>query len=208
MAKKKYYVVWEGFKRGIFDSWASCETQVKGFAGARFKSFPTLAEAEKAFEQGFSAAFSEKKKSNAAKANEAYHAAQKPSLTVDAACSGNPGDLEYRGVIFPEKIEIFHQGVFPEGTVNIGEFLALVHGLAYLKQKELNWAIYSDSKTAIAWIRNKKVKTTLQKTPKNQKLFELIDRAIIWLENNEYETEILKWKTQEWGEIPADFGRK
>ena len=43
---------------------------------------------------------------------------------------------------------------------------------------------------------------------KNKGLFELIDRALVWLKENTYTTTIVKWETKAWGEIPADFGRK
>ena len=130
------------------------------------------------------------------------------SLSVDAACSGNPGDMEYRGVYTKTGEQVFHQGPFPDGTNNIGEFLALVHGLALLKQKNLSMPIYTDSKTAMAWVRKKKAKTELERNSRNEHLFELIARAEKWLNENEYSTEIMKWHTEAWGEIPADFGRK
>ena len=130
------------------------------------------------------------------------------SLSVDAACSGNPGIMEYRGVYSKTGEEIFHQGPFKYGTNNIGEFLALVHGLAFLKQKNSPLPIYTDSKTAIAWVRLKKAKTKLEKKESNAVLFELVARAEIWLQNNKFTTPIIKWETSVWGEIPADFGRK
>jgi ribonuclease HI len=46
---KKYYVGWQGRQTGIFNSWDQCQAQVVKFADAKFKSFPTLAEAEAAF---------------------------------------------------------------------------------------------------------------------------------------------------------------
>ena len=131
------------------------------------------------------------------------------SLSVDAACSGNPGQMEYQGVYTKTKDPIFHQGPFPEGTNNVGEFLAIVHGLAYLKKEgRLTTPIYSDSKTAQAWVRNRKAKTNLAQTPRNKPIFDLIDRAEKWLQTNTYQNPILKWDTENWGEIPADFGRK
>jgi ribonuclease HI len=130
------------------------------------------------------------------------------SMSVDAACSGNPGIMEYRGVYSKTREEIFHQGPFKEGTNNIGEFLALVHGLAFLKQKNSPLPIYTDSKTALAWVKSKKAKTKLKKNVVNSELFDLIARAEIWLQNNKYTTQIMKWETSVWGEIPADFGRK
>ena len=94
------------------------------------------------------------------------------------------------------------------GTNNIGEFLAIVHGLALLKQKGFDMPIYSDSVNAINWIKQKKCKTKLPRDAKTEELFCLIERAEKWLRENTYTTRILKWETKQWGEIPADFGRK
>jgi len=117
--------------------------------------------------------------------------------------------MEYRGVATVSGTEIFKMGPFDNGTNNVGEFLALVHALAYLKKLDKeDVKIYSDSRTAMAWVRNKKVKTTLKKTPENEAIFVLMDRALKWLNSNTYKTKILKWDTDTWGEIPADFGRK
>ena len=129
------------------------------------------------------------------------------SLAVDAACSGNPGAMEYRGVHVASRQEIFHFGPM-YGTNNIGEFLAIVHGLALLKQKGFDMPIYSDSVNAINWIKQKKCKTKLPRDAKTEELFHLIERAEKWLRENTYTTRILKWETKQWGEIPADFGRK
>ena len=126
----------------------------------------------------------------------------------DAACSGNPGDMEYRGVYTATGQEIFHIGPLKEGTNNVGEFLALVHGLALLQQKGSDLPIYSDSRNAISWVKKKKCKTLLARKPINEPIFDLIERAEKWLNTHTYTTQILKWETSVWGEIPADFGRK
>ncbi len=126
---------------------------------------------------------------------------------VDAACSGNPGPMEYQCVHIPSNKQVFHFGPI-EGTNNIGEFLAIVHALALQKQKGLSVTIYSDSKTAQTWVRNKKAKTTLKKTAKTAYALELVARAEKWLKENAIQVPVLKWNTEEWGEIPADFGRK
>lgn len=131
-----------------------------------------------------------------------------PALAVDAACSGNPGMMEFRGVIADTGTEVFHRGPFAEGTNNIGEFLAIVLGLAYLKSHGLPWVLYSDSRTALAWLKKKHAQTKLECTPANQPLFEMLHKAERWLAENSYSTVVLKWDTEEWGEIPADFGRK
>ncbi|WP_235299145.1 ribonuclease H1 domain-containing protein [Portibacter marinus] len=209
MAKKsKYYVVWQGNEPGIYKTWAECQAQIKGYPGAKYKAFKSEAEARAAFKDDY---FNHTTSSGVKK--------KKPSIidigipkntwSVDAACSGNPGLMEYRGVLTDTGEEIFRQGPFKKGTNNIGEFLALVHALALLKKMgDRNRIIYSDSRTAMAWVRNKKVKTNLQKDKDNEVIFQLIDRALSWLHQNHYQNTILKWETKEWGEIPADFGRK
>ncbi len=208
--KNKYFVVWEGKEPGIYKSWEECKNQVHGFEGALYKGFTTETEAREAF---LSPAWnyigknaSEKKTSPELIQKVGFP--NKDSICVDAACSGNPGDMEYRGVYTKTGEEIFHQGPFPEGTNNVGEFLALVHGLALLKQKNSNLPVYSDSKTAISWVKARKHKSKLEPTKNNARIFELLDRAEKWLAQNEFSNQIIKWETEVWGEIPADFGRK
>jgi ribonuclease HI len=130
------------------------------------------------------------------------------SIAVDAASSGNPGIVEYRGVDTQTKKTLFHKGPFQKGTNNVGEFLALVHGLAYLKKIKSQRLLYTDSKTAMSWVLKKKCNTKLKSSLENQPLFELIQRAEQWLKSNTFSTKIVKWETKSWGEIPADFGRK
>ncbi|WP_455586442.1 ribonuclease H1 domain-containing protein [Bacteroides sp.] len=211
MGKQKFYVVWEGVSPGIYTSWTECQLQIKGYEGAKFKSFNTSEEAEQAFQSspyayiGRNASKAESKRKASSETLPA--AVIENSLAVDAACSGNPGPMEYRGVHVASRQEIFHFGPM-KGTNNIGEFLALVHGLALLKQKGFDMPVYSDSVNAISWVRQKKCKTKLPRTEETEQLFLLIERAEKWLKENKYSTQILKWETKEWGEIPADFGRK
>ena len=210
-SKKKYYVVWEGNETGVFDSWAACQTQIKGYPGARYKSFKSKELAEEAYYGNSSDYIGKNVKKDTSLTPEQLKLIGEPileSIAVDAACSGNPGVLEYQGVDTKSGIRFFHQGPFPQGTVNLGEFLALVHGLAYLKQKGSNIPIYSDSRTAMAWVRDKQVRTSLQRNNTNRQLFALVDRGLAWIKNNTYSNKILKWETAAWGEIPADFGRK
>lgn len=209
MAKSsKFYVVWVGRNPGVYTSWEETRAQIDGFPDARYKSFPSMAEANSAFKQGApTPAYMQNKKSTTKKSSSGP--IQPNSISVDAACSGNPGLMEYQGVETISKKPIFHLGPFRDGTNNIGEFLAIVHGLALLKKKNReDVIIYTDSVTAIGWVKKKKANTKLEQTPHNKELFELIDRAEAWLKNNTYKTQILKWDTNNWGEIPADFGRK
>lgn len=133
------------------------------------------------------------------------------ALAVDAACSGNPGDMEYRGVQAWDGKEVFRKGPFAHGTNNIGEFLALVHALAYLNSlggKYKETPIYTDSQTAMAWVRKKKANTKIEVNAKNRDWIDMVARAEDWLRTHSYKNPILKWDTATLGEIPADFGRK
>lgn len=208
MSKKpKFYVVWEGRQPGVYTSWAECKQQIDGYKGARYKSFATQEEAVEAYRKGPESVPATPKQKKA-KAEFNQTGVIWDSIAVDAACSGNPGDMEYRGVETGTGKEIFRKGPFFNGTNNIGEFLAIVHALALLKGKQDKLPIYTDSGTAMAWIRKKKANTKLPRERKTATIFNLIDRAEKWLANNNYSNPIIKWNTKGWGEIPADFGRK
>ena len=209
--KKKYYTVWKGHHTGVFESWDDCKAQIKDFQGAQYKSFDTFESAKKALKGNYKDYIGKAKKFNSELSEEQLKKIGQPnynSISVDAASSGNPGKMEYRGVDTKTKKQLFIQGPFEEGTNNIGEFLALVHGLAYLKQRNSNRIIYTDSRTALSWVKKKNCNTKLKRSEKNKDIFELVDRAIKWLKTNSYTTTIVKWETKAWGEIPADFGRK
>lgn len=213
----KFYAVWQGNPPGLYTSWADCQKAINGISGAQYKSYPTREQAQRALDGSYKAAVEAgKRQSPRSRGKSELSPAElkrigEPnlySIAVDAASSGNPGRMEYQGVDTQTGKLLFHQGPFAQGTNNVGEFLALVHGLAYLKKEGSDRAIYSDSRIAIGWVRKKKCGTKLAPHSSNKILFELIARAESWLRSNTYSTSILKWETKAWGEIPADFGRK
>ncbi|XCF06387.1 ribonuclease H family protein [Tamlana crocina] len=209
--KKKYYTVWKGHKTGVFEKWDDCKAQITNFEGAQYKSFPTFDAAKAALKGNYFDYVGKNKSFKSELSAEQLKKIGQPnynSISVDAASSGNPGKMEYRGVDTKTKKQLFIQGPFEEGTNNIGEFLAIVHGLALLKKNKSNRIIYTDSRTAISWVKKKTCNTKLERNAKNKALFELVDRAVDWLKKNSYSTVIVKWETKAWGEIPADFGRK
>ncbi|NJN94894.1 MAG: ribonuclease H [Anaerolineales bacterium] len=203
MAKTKFYVVWTGRKPGIYRTWDECAAQVNGFPGAKYKSFESEKEARAAFQQVWQ-----------------QHIGIKPtpadlppevirdSIAVDAACDGSPGNLEYRGVQTGTGTEVFHIGPLKNGTNNLGEFLAIVHALAWLKQAGKSSPIYSDSRIARNWVKEKTVRSKLPRTEQTADVWQRVDHALQWLETNTYPNAILEWKTEAWGENRADFGRK
>lgn len=217
--KEKYYVVWEGAEPGIYTSWKECQERVIGQKGARFKAYPTMEEARRAFmlegsglsDEDRQKALKEIKKETASPEPAAQRTLPSEvnpmALAVDAACSGNPGQMEYRGVYLGTGQVIFHYGPIL-GTNNIGEFLAIVHALALEDQKKTNLPIYSDSVNAIKWVRMKKCRTTLKADETTSTAWDMIQRAEKWLQTHEITVPIIKWETSRWGEIPADFGRK
>ncbi len=205
MRKQKFYVVWAGRKKGIYASWEECESQVKGFDGAQYKAFESREAAKIAYKGKY-----EDFKGKVQPVRQwlfTPNPPMLPSISVDAACSGSPGPLEYRGVNTETGEQVFRAGPFPGGTNNTGEFLAIVRGMEWLARHKLDWVIYSDSDTAVAWIRARKCNTKLARTAQNSMLFQLIARAEESLKNFK-SFRIMKWDTQAWGENPADFGRK
>lgn len=204
MAKGRFYVVWNGATPGIYTSWEECQQQIAGVKQALYKSFATRDEAERAYASSpYEYIGASKKSETAAPPPQVIRGA----LAVDAACSGNPGQMEYRGVYIATGEQIFHFGPM-YGTNNIGEFLAIVHGLALLEKQGNPMPIYSDSHNALLWVKQKRCKTKLPRDGKSAELFALIDRAEKWLQTHQYKNKLIKWETSQWGEIPADFGRK
>lgn len=210
--KNKFYTVWSGRQIGVFASWDECRLQVEGFPGAKYKGFPTRESAESAFKLGPDTDSVETRHGTSLSNWQSLpEGAPKPntiSIAVDAACSGNPGKMEYRGVFVDTGTELFKSPVFEGGTNNIGEFLAIVHCLAWQQKNKLNYPIYSDSVNGQKWVSEGLCRTKLVQNEKNKYLFEVIRRAEKWLHDNTFRVPIHKWRTELWGEIPADFGRK
>ena len=175
MSKQKFYVVWKGNNPGVYQSWEKCQNEIKNVNGALFKSFSNLEEAKKAYDQGY-----EEYKQSLDYKN-VLDGPELNSISVDAASSGNPGLMEYQGVDTNTKEILFKMGPFNNATNNIGEFLALVHGIAILEKKSEKKIIYSDSITAMSWVRKKHCQTKLKRNEENEEVFVLVERAIKWL---------------------------
>lgn len=174
-----------------------------GYQGARYKSFKHKIDAQQAFEAGPDGAFSGLSKPTVTVPDTVLN-----SVSVDAACSGNPGIVEYQGVYTDTQTVIFHRKIDGFGTNNLGEFLAIIHAIQWLDDQQLSLPIYTDSGTAMAWMRRRSVTTTLQKHPKTTPILNDVAIAIQWLHEFKGTYELNKWDTNAWGEIPADFGRK
>lgn len=216
MAKQKYYVVWVGRKPGIYTSWADCQEQINKFDDARFKSYETKAAAELAYKEGWKKHWGSGKPAASTtgrfKPNSSHVETSEEidynSISVDVGTSGNPGPVEYKGVDTQTGEVIFSKGPVQKGTNNLGEFLAIVHGLAYLQKIGSNKTVYSDSVNALKWVKQKAVSSTLVRDESTKEIWDLVDRAVHWLKTNTYTNKVLKWQTKQWGEIKADYGRK
>jgi ribonuclease HI len=208
--KPKFYVVWQGHQPGVYDSWDDAKAQTDGFAKPLFKSFDTKPAALKAFKEKPHAHIGQGGKPIAKQVKLAELVGNPilDSLVVDAAWNTATGDMEYQGIYLATQQKLFLKGPYSDGTNNIGEFLAIVHALALLHQKGSNIPVYSDSRTAISWVKKKKANTKLEETTRNAELFELLNRAENWLQTHAFANPVLKWETTVWGENPADFGRK
>jgi ribonuclease HI len=209
----KYYVVWVGVEPGVYDSWEEAQEQVANYPGAKYKSFRYQDEAIAAYRNqsdenlDILVSLAEREKPRIVDYS-AFPEIDLTAMAVDASCLGNPGRMEYQGVDVATGEKIFRIGPFDDATNNIGEYLALVHALAMTHKQGIARTIYSDSRTAMAWVRNRRANTKLAPTARNAKVIELIRRADLWLQTHTWNNRIIKWETEIWGEIPADFGRK
>ena len=206
--KQKFYTVWEGRKKGVYDSWDDCKKQVDGVAGAKYKAFESKSEAEKALGENYWKHTQKTEQRQLKISKSAFPPPNIESVVVDAAWNSVKKDMEYQGFYLKTKERLFHKGPFSQATNNIGEFLAIVHALAHLKKHNSALPIYSDSRTAISWVKNKRANTKLEESAGNEEVFDLLERAVKWLQENTYPNKVLKWETDYWGENPADFGRK
>lgn len=216
----KFYTVFKGRVPGVYDDWGDALEQIEGYQDASYRGYATASEASEAYRR-FTA------KEDASDLGKFLSRASSRILpkpgqpdymtipevdlhawAVDASCLGNPGRMEYQGVELMTGRTLFRIGPFEDATNNIGEFLAIVHAMALMTQKGEYHNIYSDSVSGMAWVRTHKVKTQLKPTDRNGKVFELMARAVTWLNTHQFPAKVLKWQTERWGEIPADFGRK
>lgn len=214
MAKSKFYVVFKGLQPGIYDSWEECKAQIEGFSGADYRAYDNSVDATLAFrkrmdieETQFYTFLTQHQET---KPNfSAFPEIKLNAIAVDAACNKNPGgDVEYQGVLVGTGERLFHVGPYPGGSNNIGEYIGIVHALGYLAQKgDITTPIYTDSRTALAWIRNRHSRTSVQ-IPPTSPLAHILQRADYWIATHSWQNPIYKWETEKWGEIPADFGRK
>lgn len=210
---QKTYVVFTGITPGIYDTWDECKANVNGFPGASFASFSTRLEAQQAFGVGDLKKWKEGGETVRCDAwKYILPIKDGPCLTVDAACSGSPGVMEFQGVLLPSKAIAFHHGPYKNATNNIGEFLAIVTGFKWLFARSLDMLIYSDSACAISWITHGgKCNTTMEpenQSPETRQAIEEAERFMRGPTAPKYIKMLRKWETKDWGEIPADFGRK
>lgn len=191
-----FYVVWVGRYPGVYSSWEECEAQVKGFPGARFRSFGDRATALSAFASNEDLF-----------AVDADRGPQPESCAVGTFKSNHNSDIGYIGVATGTGDKLFQVSTLPNSTNNIGAFLAVCHALAFCAERGLETPIYSDSQTALAWIRHRKCGSALTRTAANLKTFDLVNRAERWLASHDWRNSVLQWNTKAWGPIPANFKR-
>ena len=214
----KYYVVFKGHYPGVYDNWEEVKIQTTGFPGALFKGYATSEEASQAYRNYTGTEDRDElfrlistvamAPSSGEKNFQDNPEIDHDAWAVDASCLGNPGKMEYRGVDLSTGNVIFQMGPFEDATNNIGEYLALVHAMALMAKKGEYHNIYTDSRTALSWYTKRKVNTRLKQTPRNAKIFELLARASVWVNTQNFPAKVMKWQTERWGEIPADYGRK
>lgn len=209
----KYYVVIAGRVPGIYETWAECEAQTKGFKGAKFKSYPNKNDAEMAFQKGQlmnTQPPQKKAKTTVAKEPASFDDLPKNAISVDVGTHGNPGPTEYRIVDIHSRKELYRSGVFKKGTNNLGELLGLLHAVKYASEQPEPPVVFTDSKTAMSWFSKKQYSTTIERNTQTATLFDQIEKGFEFMRQNQkaQQVRICKWDKTKYGEIPADFNRK
>lgn len=158
---KKFYVVWQGRETGIFTDWNTCKKQVDAFAGARYKSFKTRAEAQAAFAGSAAPKSSSLVKKKSTKqtvktytADEIAAMALDTKIFTDGGCEPNPGNAGSGIAVYRNNLidELWYGLYEPHGTNNTAELHAL-HQALIMAESEADLgrsvAIFCDSKYSI-----------------------------------------------------------
>jgi ribonuclease HI len=202
----KWYVVWYGRVPGVYETWEACQAHIHNVRGAKYKSFLTYEAAVEAYAEGHEQHIGKRRKqSNIVLDAPPYIV---PSLCVDVGTYGNPGRVMYRGVATHTGLVVFESPPIPYGTNNLGEFVAIVHGLAYIEKNGLDMPVYTDSVNARNWVRRREVRSTLERDTRAITMWTLVDRALQWLYTHRDHATVLQWDTKAWGQIKADYDRK
>jgi len=157
---RKFYVVWSGRQTGVFADWATAQRAIDKYAGARFKSFPTRAEAEQAFARGHASAPSKTPSEEKRSKQSPIHPHQfDVTIYCDGACEPNPGNAGSGIVVYRagNLAQLWYGLYNPMGTNNSAELNALYHALrmAEAEIKSSNAVeVCSDSAYSINCIRS------------------------------------------------------
>lgn len=124
-------------------------------------------------------------------------------IATDGAHSTRERLTRFRAVDLSSGKELFREST-GNWTNNVGEFLGIVAAVKYIiEHPDMPRVIYSDSKTAITWYRDRR-------TASSRHCPALL-KAEIFLKVMEEKTRDIRveyWDNRLWGENPADFGNK
>lgn len=124
-------------------------------------------------------------------------------IATDAAHSSSNKLTHYWGIELQSGDELFIENIGNQ-TVNIAEFLAVVHAAKFIIETDYNpKIIYTDSITALTWFKNKQTAS--------RKRYVELKKAELFLKIMSFQVgqiEVRHWNNRSWGEIPADFGNK
>ncbi len=166
---KKFYVVWAGREPGIYTDWPSAQKQVIKFAGAKYKSFTSKAEAEAAYASGATnpgnkSAAKTTSSRTASRTNQGNNLSAPPIKTdvviyCDGGCDPNPGKAGSGVALYHnDRLTQLWYGIYnPQGTNNSAELNALYFSLQLAQhaiKQGLSAQIMCDSMYSIQCIRD------------------------------------------------------
>jgi len=160
MAPKKYYAIASGRKPGIYTNWPAAQAQVAGYPGAKFKGFPTRAEAEAWMKKPTYSPSAVKNKSSTGPSI-ADTSPKKGEVTIytDGGARYNPGPGGYGIVQIYRGDRKELSGGFQLTTNNRMELMACIVALRELEHRDKPVTLYSDSSYVVngivkGWAKN------------------------------------------------------
>ncbi|MBA35375.1 MAG: ribonuclease HI [Oleispira sp.] len=161
---KKFYVIWVGREPGIYTDWPTAQKQIIKFSGAKYKSFPTKAEAEAAFSGGTVSSAGKPSSNSSKNTNKGNNLSAPPIKTdvviyCDGGCDPNPGKAGSGVAVYQndQLIQLWYGVYNPNGTNNTAELNALFYSLQlaqHATKQGLSAQILCDSMYSIQCIRD------------------------------------------------------
>ena len=188
---KPYYVVWQGHRPGVYDTWTECKAQITGFDRPQYKKFSTRYQAFHAYQKGSS--YRENLRASDLPVFE------KKSILINASTDTQRNLTSYYGLYLNSNRRMFSNTI-SSADKRIGLFLAAVKALSILHKHRTLLPVYTESLEIISAVKDKRF-VALNPQAESAKVNLYVRVALAWLEKHP-PPPLLHWNAAYWGELP------